>query len=554
MILILIEKIMGDRTTFSVRHRLLNSILFLGVLLSFLGAGANYILALPLIAIVPTLASGSYLTGLYYLSRFHCHYNIPIFAALCLTMLILPVAWLNTGGSLSRSPLYIVLFVPMISILLDGGRRNLTILLLLSLSNGLIYWEYLHPQAIHLPLHSAARYWDLGLSLSLTIIASSIVFSKIFGYYLEECQRANYFLAETQQANNHMRYLSYHDKLTNTFNRTCFEEELLRLEQGKSQQIGVFFFDVDGLKFVNDTLGHAQGDRLLVRAVEMLNSVFVTAEPIFRIGGDEFVILLQQAQRDRLESLYAKVEQALKTTNRQCPETELPLNLSFAFALGHNQALRDLLKDAEGKMYREKLLHHANDNWTIMQTVKQMLSARDFDTGEHSERLEALICELAQLAGMPPSSMADLRLFARFHDIGKVGIPDHILLKPGALSAEEWQTLKKHSEIGYRIAYASHELRPIANWILKHHEHWDGQGYPLGLAGPDIPFECRLLAIVDSYDAMISDRPYRKGMPNQAALEELARCAGSQFDPALTQLFLEMMHRSSSENTLSKPS
>ena len=548
MIIILADQIMGDKTTFSVRHRLLNSILFLGVLLSFLGSGANYMLALPAIAIVPTFLSGSYLAILYYLSRFRRQYNFPIFAALFLTMLIVPVAWVNTGGSLSRSPLYIVLFVPMISILLDGRKRNLAIILLLLLSNGLIYWEFLHPREIHLPLHSASRYWDLGLSLTLTIIASSTVFSKVFGYYQEEFLRANFFLEESQQAQTHLRYLSYHDKLTNTFNRAYFEEELLRLEQGKTQQIGVFFFDVDGLKFVNDTLGHEQGDRLLVRAVEILKSAFPTAEPIFRIGGDEFVILLQQAQRDMLESLYDKVEQALKAANRQCREKEIPLQLSFGFACGHNLALRDLLKDAEGKMYREKLLHQANDNWTIMQTVKQMLSARDFDTGEHSERLEMLICELAQLAGISASSMADLRLFARFHDIGKIGIPDHILLKPTALNTEEWQILKKHCEIGYRIAHASHELRPIANWILKHHEHWDGLGYPLGLAGPDIPYECRLLAIVDSYDAMISDRPYRQGMSHHAALQELERCSGSQFDPALTRLFLGMITRKEIDN------
>jgi diguanylate cyclase (GGDEF)-like protein len=544
--IIRVEQIMGDRTTFSVRHRLLNSILFLGVLLSFLGAAANYMLNFPLTAIIPTFISGSYLAGLYYLSRFCRHYNLQIFAALFLTMLIVPVAWLNTGGSLSRAPLYIVLFVPMVSILLDDRNRNLAILLILALVNGLIYWEYLHPQAIHLPLHSATRYWDLGLSLTLTIIASSMVFSKVFGYYQEEFQRANFFLETSQQAQTHLRYISYHDKLTNTYNRAYFEEELLRLEQGKTQQVGVFFFDVDGLKFVNDTLGHEQGDRLLVRAVEILNSAFETTEPIFRIGGDEFVILMQQVQKDTLESLYAKLDQALKTANRQCREKEMPLHLSFGFALGQNRVLRDLLKDAEGKMYREKLLHHADDNWTIMQTVKQMLSARDFDTGEHSERLELLLCELAQRAGMAGSSLADLRLFARFHDIGKVGIPDHILLKPGALSTEEWQTLKKHSEIGYRIAYSSHELRPIANWILKHHEHWNGLGYPLGLAGQDIPFECRLLAIVDSYDAMISDRPYRQGMPHQAALQELERCAGSQFDPDLTRLFLEMIHRKES--------
>ena len=229
MIIILADQILGDKTTFSVRHRLLNSILFLGVLLSFLGSGANYMLALPAIAIVPTFLSGSYLAILYYLSRFRRQYNFPIFAALFLTMLIVPVAWVNTGGSLSRAPLYIVLFVPMISILLDGRKRNLAIILLLLLSNGLIYWEYLHPREIHLPLHSASRYWDLGLSLTLTIIASSTVFSKVFGYYQEEFLRANFFLEESQQAQTHLRYLSYHDKLTNTFNRAYFEDELRRL-------------------------------------------------------------------------------------------------------------------------------------------------------------------------------------------------------------------------------------------------------------------------------------------------------------------------------------
>ena len=176
-----------------------------------------------------------------------------------------------------------------------------------------------------------------------------------------------------------------------------------------------------------------------------------------------------------------------------------------------------------------------------MQTVQQMLSVRDFATGAHSERLESRIVELARMVGVPSSSMTDLRLLAKFHDIGKIGIPDPILLKPGPLNPEEWVVLKKHCEIGYRIAHSSMELRPIANWILKHHECWDGAGYPLGLKGEEIPLECRLLAIVDSYDAMISDRPYRKGMTTEKAEREIQRCAGSQFDPFLAEKFLELL-------------
>ena len=141
-----------------------------------------------------------------------------------------------------------------------------------------------------------------------------------------------------------------------------------------------------------------------------------------------------------------------------------------------------------------------------------------------------------------------LYLSAPLHDIGKVGIPDQILLKPGRLTPEEWVTMKSHSEIGCRIAHASTDLLPIANLILKHHEWWNGKGYPLGLVGENIPIECRLLAIADGYDAMISDRPYRKGMSSAAALAELRRCAGIQFDPFLTNIFVGMIENSERVN------
>lgn len=136
---------------------------------------------------------------------------------------------------------------------------------------------------------------------------------------------------------------------------------------------------------------------------------------------------------------------------------------------------------------------------------------------------------------------ADLRLFAQFHDIGKVGIPDQILFKNGPLTLEEMVIMKRHCEIGYRIAQASPDLLPIAEWILKHHEWWNGKGYPLGLKGEEIPLECRILAIADAYDAMTNDRPYRKALTREEALSEIKKCSGTQFDPRLVDMFLKMM-------------
>jgi HD-GYP domain-containing protein (c-di-GMP phosphodiesterase class II) len=145
--------------------------------------------------------------------------------------------------------------------------------------------------------------------------------------------------------------------------------------------------------------------------------------------------------------------------------------------------------------------------------------------------------ELALAVGLPESTLPDLRLLGRFHDIGKVGIPDNILFKPGRLTDGEYEIMKRHSEIGYRIAQSSADLAPIADWILKHQEWWNGEGYPLGLKGEEIPLPSRLLAVVDAYDAMTNDRPYRKAMTHEQAIVELERCAGTQFAPDLVGIF-----------------
>jgi HD-GYP domain-containing protein (c-di-GMP phosphodiesterase class II) len=155
--------------------------------------------------------------------------------------------------------------------------------------------------------------------------------------------------------------------------------------------------------------------------------------------------------------------------------------------------------------------------------------------------LEKLLVGLATFIRLPESTMSDLSLFAKFHDIGKVGISDAILFKEGALTSEEWTEMKRHCEIGYRIALSAPELIPIADWILKHHEWWDGRGYPLGIEGEEIPVECRLLAIADAYEVLTSARPYRKTLSNAEAVAELQRYTGTQFDPELLEKFVQML-------------
>ncbi len=191
------------------------------------------------------------------------------------------------------------------------------------------------------------------------------------------------------------------------------------------------------------------------------------------------------------------------------------------------QDITRLFKEADDNMYRQKL-HHINSNRSeIVQTLMKMLEMRDFITEGHADRLQDIVELMAKHLNLPEYSQSDLRLLAQFHDIGKVGISDNILFKPGPLTEKEYKEMQRHSEIGQRIALASSELASMADWILKHHEWWNGQGYPLGLKEEEIPLECRILAIADAYDAMTSDRPYRQAMSHQEAIKEIKRCARS---------------------------
>jgi diguanylate cyclase (GGDEF)-like protein/PAS domain S-box-containing protein len=347
-------------------------------------------------------------------------------------------------------------------------------------------------------------------------------------------------ITEGKKSREKILFLSSHDTLTGTYNRNYFEEAMKGAAVSERYR-SLIVCDVDGLKIINDTLGHNKGDCLLRTVAEILKDYFQDGGLVARIGGDEFAVLLPHNSSVLLENDCRNIRKQVELYNKT--NETMPISLSMGYAIsGHRPVnMHALFQKADNNMYREKLHRQKSSRSAIVQALMKALEVRDFQTEGHGERMKELMETFAMAMGVPEHTIADFRLLAQFHDIGKVGVPDHILFKPGKLTDDEYAVMCQHSDIGYRIALTAPDLVPIADWILKHHERWDGKGYPLGISGEEIPLACRLLAIVDAYDAMTSDRPYRKAMTAQEAVAELVRCAGVQFDPALVHVFVNLV-------------
>jgi diguanylate cyclase (GGDEF)-like protein len=351
-------------------------------------------------------------------------------------------------------------------------------------------------------------------------------------------------LAERTRTEQVLQYSSEHDVLTGLYNRRYFETALARVRQTGAVGVGVICCDLDGLKLVNDTFGHAAGDIMLQRTAAMLRRLLPESALIARVGGDEFIALLAAVDESLLQQVYKHCNDSKESGAKASQEFPLQISVGYRFrsqCQPGSKELDQMLKEADDEMYRQKLSStHSNRN-VVVQTIMKMLEMRDYATEGHSQRMGDLAVALAEQIGLANNSKNDLRLLAQFHDLGKIGVPDQILLKPGPLTAEERKEMERHSEIGHRIAMVVPEFLPVADLILKHHEWWNGTGYPLGLQGESIPVENRILSIVDAYDAMTSDRPYRAAMTQGAAIEELRRCRGNQFDPVLVDEFIALL-------------
>ena len=314
-----------------------------------------------------------------------------------------------------------------------------------------------------------------------------------------------------------------------------------RLQDARYVPQGIIVCDINGLKLINDTLGHHKGDDLLKLCADILRQCFRDSDIIARIGGDEFAVLLPLSNHESVWNCSDRIRREVRLYQEQSPEFGLSISIGYAVQESAPMDMDMLFKRADDAMYKEKLQQSHSSRSETVQALIKTLEARDYLTEGHGGRLHDYAQQLGRSVGLSEERLNDLQLLARFHDLGKVGVPDRILFKPDRLTDEEFQEMKRHCEIGHRIALSLSDLAPIADYILKHHEHWDGQGYPMGLCGEEIPLECRILAIVDAYDTMTSERPYKGPMSQEDALAELNRCAGTQFDPYLVRAFIPIL-------------
>jgi len=343
-----------------------------------------------------------------------------------------------------------------------------------------------------------------------------------------------------------IKHLSFHDSLTDLYNRAYFEEELKRLNNPRYYPLSIISLDVNGLKVVNDTFGHDQGDKLLQHLAFLLTSISRKGDIIARVGGDEFAIIIPSTTSEQVRSFCERIRKV-------CLEDDIkPAYLRVNLALGHvtqegeYKDINTLLKEADRNMYQDKLFSAKSREKHLLDSFGLVLAERDPHTEDHAQRLQELALALGKRIGLSEYQLNNLKLLALFHDIGKIGISDSILFKPHTLTPSEWKKMKEHPKIGYRMAKNISDFAPIAREILYHHEHWDGSGYPEGLKKKEIPILSRIIAIVDAYDVMQSRRPYKGKLSKDKALEEIKSCAGTQFDPQLVKIFLKIVKNKAS--------
>jgi diguanylate cyclase (GGDEF)-like protein/putative nucleotidyltransferase with HDIG domain len=324
--------------------------------------------------------------------------------------------------------------------------------------------------------------------------------------------------------------------------------------------------DVDHLKIFNDNYGHLAGDEVLRKVARCIESSIRSVDMAFRYGGEEFTVILPGT---RLNDAYKVAERIRKTIEAKASPGAIPVTASIGVSSWPVDGVtkQDVIARADAALYQSKQsgrnrvmissevvkgqaslmgleLQTKERAVSIIYALAATVDAKDHSTYGHSKKVSQYAVAMAQTLGLPEDRVATIRAAGLLHDIGKIAIPDSVLQKAGPLTPEEWEPMRQHPELGMEILKHVIDLVNCLPGILHHHEHFDGTGYPGGLKGEEIPLEARVLSIADAYDAITSMRPYHNQLPPQEALEEMRRCAGTQFDPALVKVFCQTIENS----------
>ncbi len=333
-------------------------------------------------------------------------------------------------------------------------------------------------------------------------------------------------------------YASTHDYLTGVYNRRYYGYQLATIDEKNNLPISIIICDINGLKIINDNFGHDDGNVVLQKVATLLDSNIDRERGfVARVGGDEFVILLKNTAESECNHL---LENLIQVTNSD-EVGKIKLSVSFGYAVKSTleEDLNKKIKFAEDEMYRFKIADTSSVRNKMINALLNSLYEKDKVSEEHSSRVSDLAANLAEACKLSQQKVTDIRLAGNLHDIGKITISNEILNKKAKLTKEEYDLIKTHSEKGYRILHSMGGMDVLANYVFQHHERIDGLGYPNGTLGDDICLEAKIISIADSYDAMTSFREYKDSLSVKDAVIELRRCAGTQFDAALVELFIK---------------
>ncbi len=348
-------------------------------------------------------------------------------------------------------------------------------------------------------------------------------------------------ITERKIRDEQIHYLTFHNGLTGLYNREYFDSALGALETDTSKlPVAIIALDLNGLKIINDTYGHLVGDEFLKETAEVIKMSCREGDIISRWGGDEFMVLLPNTNSNDAQEVGKRIQDNCLLVNIRGVSISVAMGISVKGS--EEEDLVSVLKEAENEMYRNKLLESQSHRSHIVFTLLKTLADKSFETEQHAINMQSVARAIAErIDTLHLSDLNRLNLVVMLHDLGKINLSESILNNTSSLSEEEWEAVKKHPEVGYRILRSTDEFLHLAEEVLYHHERWDGDGYPHGLSGEDIPLLSRIVAIADAYEIMSNGRPYKEKMSRDEIIAEIERCSGSQFDPTLCDIALTLL-------------
>ena len=340
---------------------------------------------------------------------------------------------------------------------------------------------------------------------------------------------------ERKKAEEHIRFLSYHDSLTGLYNRMYFEDALKSINTKDNIPISIIFGDLNGLKLTNDIFGHAAGDELIKKSAEILKKVCRDEDIVARVGGDEFIILLPNTDEKDAQSIIQRVQNEF--AQAKLSAIKCSMSMGYDTKASWDIAIERTLENAENSMYKEKTNTRKAVNEQMIKTIVDTLHERSPEERNHAVAVSLLAQTLGKELGLSEDEIKTLQKAGFLHDIGKVVEGDSNVNAYEKI--DESQRIHQHAVVGFRILNLFDDTLDIANIVYSHHERWDGNGYPKGLKSQSIPSLARIIAIAENYDWMVRERAINA----DEALNEISAHAGTKFDPELVKVFTRMMKR-----------